>query len=133
MYKIDKEKVKELYLEKGCNIHEIATKMQVKEDSVKKCIERNFKQYKLQHKRIRFKKKEIEKSINYEATKCMSDSIFIKRNPSIYRTTENGDIIVNAPEETLAWDVPRELRNENSKDLVEKRLMKKYKNIKIQR
>jgi hypothetical protein len=130
MDKIDKEKVKELYLEKGFNIHEIAIKMQAKEDTVKKCIQRNFKQYKLQHKRVRCKIKEIEKSINYEATKCMSDSTFIKKNPSIYKTTENGNIIVNAPEETLTWDVPRKLINENNKDLVEKRLMKKYKNKK---
>jgi len=130
MAKIDKEKIKELYLEKGFNIPEIANEMQLKEDSVKKCIQRNFKQYKLQHKRVRFKKKEIEKAINYEATKCMSDSTFINKNPSIYKTIENGDIIIDAPEETLTWDVPRKLINENSKELVEKRLMRTYKDTK---
>ena len=126
MDKIDKEKVKELYLDKGFNIPEISKKMNLKEDSVKKCIQRNFKQYKFQHKMVRFKKNEIEKAINYEATKCMSDCAFINKNPSIYVTTGNGDIIINVPEETLGWDVPRKLRNENSKDLIEKRLRLRY-------
>lgn len=128
MAKIDKEKVKELYLEKGFNIPEIANEMQLKEDSVKKCIQRNFGEYKLQHKRVRFKKKEIEKAINYEATRCMSDGAFINKNPSIYKTKKNGDIVVAAAEETLPWDVPKRLKNEDSKDLVNKRLTKKYKN-----
>ncbi len=125
--KIDKELVKELYLDKGFNASEIASKLKLKEDSVKKCIQRNFEQYKLQHKRVRFKKKEIEKAINHEAMKYMSDSAFVKKNPSIYMTKQNGDIVVNAPEGILPWDVPRRLRNEDSENLVNKRLTRKYK------
>lgn len=125
---IDKDLIKTLYIS-GLNAPEIAEKLNLKIDSVKKCIQRNFEKYKLQHKRTRFKLKEVEKAVNYEATKCMSDSTFIKKNPSIYKTVSNGDIIVNAPEETLPWDVPQRLKNDDSKELYEKRLTK---NIKIQ-
>lgn len=123
--KIDKELVKTLYIS-GLNAPEIAEKLNLKVDSIKKCIQRNFEKYKLQHKKSRLKLKEVEKAINYEATKCMSDSTFIKKNPSIYKTVSNGDIIVNAPEETLPWDVPERLRNNDSKELYEKRVTKKY-------
>lgn len=124
MAKIDKKLVKRLYIS-GLNAPEIAKMLNFKGDSIKKCIERNFSlEDKIQHKKARLETKDIEKAINYECTKCMSDSTFIKRNPSIYRTAENGDIVVNAPEETLPWDVPRILKNENNKELVNKRIIK---------
>lgn len=124
--KIDKELVKALYIS-GLNAPEIAEKLNLKGDSIKKCIQRNFEKYKLQHKKARFKLKEVEKAVNYEATRCMSDSTFIKKNPSIYKTISNGDIVINAPEETLPWDVPKKLKNDDSKELYEKRVTKKYK------
>ncbi len=123
---IDKDSIKTLFIS-GLNAPEIAEKLNLKIDSVKKCIQRNFEKYKLQHKRARFKLKEVEKAVNYEATKCMSDSTFIKKNPSIYKTISNGDIVVNAPEEILPWDVPQRLKNDDSKELYEKRVTKKYK------
>gem|GEM_PF-2563988 len=124
---VDKELVKYLYIEEGLIPSEIAGRLDLKIDTVKKCIERNLKNYLLQHKRTRYKKKEVEKAINYEAISCMGDSAFIKKNPSIYKTISNGDIIVNVPEETLPWDVPRMLKNDDSKELYEKRVTKKYK------
>jgi DNA-binding CsgD family transcriptional regulator len=120
--KVDREVVKILYIDEGLNAPEIAKKLNLKVDSVKKCIHRNFEKDKLQHKKARFNKKEIEKAINYEATKCMTDVAFIKKNPSIYK-------VVAAPEETLPWDVPIRLKNEDSEELVEKRLTSKYKDM----
>ena len=125
--KVDREVVKILYLDEGLNAPEIAKKLNLKVDSVKKCIQRNFEKDKLQHKKARFNKKEIEKSVNYEATRCMSDGAFIKKNPSIYKTNSNGDKVVYVPEESLPWDVPRRLKNEDSENLVNKRLTKRYK------
>lgn len=119
--KIDKELIKTLYIS-GLNTSEIAERLNLKSDTVQKCIKRNFDKYNLQHKRARFKLKEIEKVVNYEATKCISDSVFIKKNPSIYKTIKNGDIILDAPEETIPWDVPRILKNDNSQELYEKRI-----------
>ncbi len=126
---IDKELVRILYIEEGFNANEIAKKLDLKVKSVEKCIQRNFSEGKdkLQHKRTRLQKKEIEKAINYEATKCMSDGTFIKKNPSIYKTASNGDIVINAPEEALPWDVPQRLKNDDSKELYEKRVTRKYK------
>lgn len=124
---IDKELVKKFYLDEGLNANEIAKKLNLNVKSVEKCIQRNFSKNKLQHKRIRFQKKEIEKAVNYEATRCMSDSTFIKKNPSIYKTIENGDIVIDAPKETLSWDVPKRLKNDDSKELYEKRITRKYK------
>ncbi|OOM73974.1 hypothetical protein CLPUN_42120 [Clostridium puniceum] len=124
--KIDKELVKILYIDEGLNSSEIAKKLNLKVKSVEKCIQRNFNKYKLQHKRVRLQKKETEKAINYEATRCMSDGSFIKKNPSIYKTDSNGDIIVNAPEEILTWDVPKKLKNDDSTELYNKRVTKKY-------
>lgn len=129
MAKIDKELVKNLYIS-GLNAPEIAKMLNFKSDSIKKCIERNFSlEDKIQHKKARLETKDIEKAINYESTKCMSDSTFIKRNPSIYKTEKNGDIVVNAPDEFLPWDVPRILKNDNSKELYEKRVTKKYRDV----
>ena len=123
--KIDKESVKTLYIS-GLNASEIAEKLNFKSDSVKKCIQRNFLKYKLQHKRARYEITEVKKAVNHEATKWMSDSSFIKKNPSIYKTIPNGDKVVNAPKETLPWDVPQRLKNDDSKELYEKRVTKKY-------
>lgn len=123
--KIDKELIKTLYIS-GLNAPEISQKLKLNNEMVKKCIQRNFGEFKLQHKRARFKLKEVEKAVNYEATRCMSDSTFIKKNPSIYKTILNGDIIINAPKETLPWDVPGILKNDDSKELYEKRVTKKY-------
>lgn len=124
---IDKELVKKLYLDEGLNASEIAKKLNYNTKSVEKCIQRNFSKNKLDHRKVRIQKKETEKAINYQATRCMSDSTFIKKNPSIYKTIENGDIIVNAPEETLTWDVPKILKNDDSKELYEKRVTRIYK------
>ncbi len=118
---VDKEKVKEFYL-KGKNIPEIAALLNLKKDTVKKCIQRNFSDLKLDHKRIRYRNKQIEQSTNREATKYMSDATFIIKNPSIYTTNENGDIVVNAPEDILTWDVPRKYKNDNSVKLVDARI-----------
>ncbi|WP_023976334.1 hypothetical protein [Clostridium beijerinckii] len=131
MAKIDKKLVKNLYIS-GLNAQEIARMLnfKFKSDSIKKCIERNCSlEDKIKHKKLKIEKREIKKAINYESTKCMSDSTFIKRNPSIYKTRENGDIVVNAPEEFLPWDVPRILKNDNSKELYEKRVTKKYRDV----
>lgn len=121
---IDKQVVKKLYAVEGLNAAEIARKLNQKVDTIKKCIQRNFSDLLLDHKRVRYRNKQIEESINREATKYMSDASFIKKNPSIYKTNCTGDIIVNAPEEILPWDVPRKFKNSNNKKLIDRRIKK---------
>lgn len=113
---LNKSKVKELYL-LGYNAAEISDKINDKVESVRKCIQRNFSELKLDHERalrIRIKdKKDTIRAINYEANKFMGDKSFIMKNRSIYKTNKDGDIVWNkkvAP--IITWDTPRRRVNE---------------------
>ncbi|MBN7575425.1 helix-turn-helix domain containing protein [Clostridium sp. 2-1] len=124
--KLEKEKVKKLYLD-GLKSPEIARKLEVEKDTVKKCIQRNFSHLKHKHDIAVVQRRENIKATNYEANKYMGDSTFIKKNRSIYETKLNGDIVINkrvAP--VVTWDTPKKLINEDSKELYEKRVVKKY-------
>lgn len=124
--KLEKEKVKKLYLG-GLKSSEIARKLGVEKDTVKKCIQRNFSHLKHKHDIAVVQRRENIKATNYEANKYMGDSTFIKKNRSIYETKLNGDIVINkrvAP--VVTWDTPKKLINEDSKELYEKRVIKKY-------
>ncbi|MBN1042532.1 DNA-binding response regulator [Clostridium botulinum] len=111
--KLDKELVKKSYLE-GLTTLEIARKLDLKKDTVKKCIQRNFNYLKRDHEIAVVQRREVIKAVNYESNKFMGDSTFIKKNRSIYKTKPDGDIIIDkevAP--VVTWDTPRRLVNEN--------------------
>ena len=111
--KLNKEIIKKLYLE-GLKAPEIAKKLNLKKDTIKKCIQRNFNNLKYEHEIAAIRRCEVIKAINYEANKFMGDSTFIKKNRSIYKTKLDGDIVINkevAP--VVTWDTPRRLINEN--------------------
>lgn len=110
---LDKEQVKKLYLE-GLKSPEISKKLNSNKETVKKCIQRNFSHLKHIHEVAVARRREVLKSVNYEANKYMGDSTFIKKNRSIYKTNPDGDIVINkevAP--VVTWDTPRRLANEN--------------------
>ncbi|AGK95393.1 hypothetical protein [Clostridium pasteurianum] len=110
---LNREQVKNLYLE-GLNAPEIARRLNSKKDAVIKCIQRNFKDLKQQHDVAVIQRREVLKAVSYEANRYISDSAFIKKNRSIYKTNMNGDIVINkevAP--VVTWDTPRRLVNEN--------------------
>ncbi|MFL0198868.1 DNA-binding response regulator [Clostridium sp. WILCCON 0269] len=110
---LDKEQVKKLYLD-GLTISEIARKLNSNKDTVKKCIQRNFSNLKCDHRIALARKREVLRTVNYEANKYIGDSAFIKKNRSIYKTNPDGDIVINkdvAP--VVTWDTPRRLVNEN--------------------
>ncbi|WP_242862718.1 DNA-binding response regulator [Clostridium botulinum] len=111
--KLNKELIKKLYLE-GLKAPEIAKKLNLKKDTIKKCIQRNFNNLKHDHEIAVVQRREVIKAVNYEANKFMGDSTFIKKNRSIYKTKFDGDIIINkevAP--VVTWDTPRRLGNAN--------------------
>lgn len=119
---IDKEKVKELYL-KGHSSVLIAAELKCKPETVRKCIERNFKQFKNSHLAIKMKNKEIDRITRQESKQYMSDVTFIKKNRSIYTTTIDGDLVIDkniAP--VVSFDTPKRLKNENSLNEVNKRI-----------
>ncbi|WP_333860822.1 helix-turn-helix transcriptional regulator [Clostridium sp.] len=123
---LNKEKVKSLYLE-GLTDAEIARKLNVKKDTVKKCIQRNFNHLRCEHRTALAYRREALKAINYEANKYIGDSAFIKKNRSIYKTNPNGDIVINkdvAPVTT--WDTPRRLANEKEINKIEHPLLEHW-------
>ncbi|SQC85510.1 transcriptional regulator [Clostridium perfringens] len=64
-------------------------------------------------------KKETVKAINYEATREMGDKAFILKNRSIYKTKENGNIILKSENELeckVTWDTPRRLNNDSREE-----------------
>lgn len=121
---IDKEKVKQYHLQ-GLNSFQIAQKLNCKPSAVRKCIERNLKKFRNSHLAAKIANREIDKVTKYECKQFMGDSIFIKKNRSIYKTDLEGNIIINndvAP--VVTFDTPRRLKNENSKNSIDKRIRK---------
>lgn len=119
-----KKRVRELY-RNGYNATEIAqiiTKENEKEgihkkttrEAIKKCIQRNFKDLKREHKENAKARKELERALNYESKKYMSDKELIAKNMSAYETRDNGDIVLRKEEEyVFPSDMPKRLVNQD--------------------
>ena len=121
---LDKNKVKELYIQ-GKNAVYISLELGCSVDAVRKCIQRNLSELKTAHLIAKERDKEILKITRKEACDYMSDKDFIKRNPSIYQTYKNGDIVVNKEVAgALPFDVPKRLNNEFSNERVERNIIK---------
>ena len=115
MVLLNKEKVKELYI-KGYGFTTIAKILNAKPETVRKCIQRNFKEFKNSHEAAKLADKEIKRITRHEAKQYMSDRDFVIRNRSIYKTNVlTGDIKLNKESINAAipFDVPRSLINEN--------------------
>ncbi len=74
---LDKEKVKELYLQ-GHSAAGIAIILKCKSDTVRHCIHRNLKEFKNSHLTSKIISKEIDRITRHEVKRYMSDAIFIK-------------------------------------------------------
>ena len=119
-----KKRVRELY-RNGYNATEIAqiiTKENEKEgihkkttrEAIKKCIQRNFKNLKREHKENAKARKELERALNYESKKYMSDKELIAKNMSAYETRDNGDIVLRKEKEyVFPSDMPKRLVNQD--------------------
>lgn len=121
---LDKEKVKELYLE-GYGPSQISNILNCKPETVRKCIERNFKQFKSSHLATKIRNKEIDKITRHESKQYMSDAAFIEKNRSIYKTNSDGDIVIDvsvAP--VVSFDTPKKFKNENSGKEINKKIIK---------
>lgn len=121
---LDKEKVGQLYLE-GFNAVQIADRLSVKVEAVRKCIQRNYKKFKSSNMASKIRNKEVIRITEYESKRFMSDSVFIKKNRSIYKTNEEGDIILDkAFAKVVTFDTPKKLKNENSTKELDRRIRK---------
>lgn len=113
---MNKELVGQLYCN-GLNVKEIAEQLKINKEAVKKCIQRNFKDFKSIHlknrKHLKFYENEVKKITKYESKQYMSDKTFILKNRSLYETKEDGDIVLKKDiGYAIPWDVPRRLTNE---------------------
>ena len=121
---LDQEKVKELYL-KGHNAVYIASVLNVNVETVRKCIQRKFKNFKSSHMAEKIRRKEVDRVTKYESKKIMSDKTFILKNRSIYKTDSEGNISINkevAP--IVSFDTPKKLVNEYSNNAVNRNIIK---------
>lgn len=121
---LDKERVKELY-QQGYNAEQIAILLECKSSAIRQCIHRNFKNFKTMHTLNKTIDKEILRITKNEVKSYMSDAEFIKRNRSIYKTAENGDIIIDKKVSgIISFDVPVKFKNEFSSERVDKQIKK---------
>lgn len=109
---INKNEVGKLYIT-GYNARQISKILCVNVESVRKCIQRNYSHFRNRHQEALRERKDSIKAINYECNRFISDKSFIQKNRSIYKTKENGDIVLN---KDLGYiftaDTPRRLNNE---------------------
>ena len=107
---INKNEVGKLYIT-GYDARQISEILCVNVESVRKCIQRNYSHFRNRHQEAL--REDSIKAINYECNRFISDKSFIQKNRSIYKTKENGDIVLN---EDLGYiftaDTPRRLNNE---------------------
>lgn len=121
---LDIEKVKELYL-KGYNPCQIAIVLKCNSSTIRQCIHRNLKEFRKSHLAEKIRRKEVDKITRHESKQYMSDKDFIKRNRSIYKTNESGDIVLNKEvAQIVSFDTPKILINEYEEERVNKSIIK---------
>ena len=113
--KLDKEKIERLYL-KGYNYIEIAKVFNWKPESVRKCIQRNFKELKSQHELERDRRKAIDRALKREVNGFMTSRNFVKMNPSIYTQNSKGELVLKKSAVCYTEDTPRISINEGLRE-----------------
>ena len=113
--RLDKQQIERLYL-KGYNYLEIANTFKWKPESVRKCIQRNFKDLKSNHEAERERRKAIDKALNREVNSFMSGRSFVKTNPSVYKQNNKGDLVLKKGTVCYTNDTPKVLRNEELRE-----------------
>ncbi|MDZ4994498.1 DNA-binding response regulator [Clostridium perfringens] len=122
------------YYNSGYTFKEIANMMFMSERAVKKRVQNWFSsleedkiynlkyRHELERKRRKIPIQETIKAINYEATREMGDKAFVLKNRSIYKTRENGNIVLKTENELdckVTWDTPKRLNNDSREEIRE--------------
>ncbi|HAT4340671.1 sigma factor-like helix-turn-helix DNA-binding protein [Clostridium perfringens] len=108
---------------KGFTHKEIAVILNLKENTVKtkvnrtlsKMTEREQMDLREQHNLNKLERRDIKRALNYECNKEIGNRAFIKSNRSIYKTRENGNIVLKSEKElgcSISWDTPKNLVND---------------------
>lgn len=118
--RLNKDEVKELYV-RGYNAKEIANilknrgQINIKSDTVQRCINRNFYKLKSEHKKNRDINKDIKKSIDNMNNSFMSNSSLLKMNRQRYNYNKNGNLVFDESIGKRPYDLPKTyyIRNNN--------------------
>jgi hypothetical protein len=114
--RIDKNKVRELYV-KGYNAKEISSilskikEVDIKSDTVQRCINRNFSDLKLNHTKARNLNKDIKRSIDIMNNSFMSNSSLLKYNRQSYKYNKNGNLVFDEERGKRPNDLPKNFYN----------------------
>lgn len=110
--RLNKDEVKELYV-RGYNAKEIAKilenrgQINIKSDTVQRCINRNFFDLKFEHKKNRDINKDIKKSIDNMNNSFMSNSSLLKMNRQRYNYNKNGNLVFDESIGKRPYDLPK--------------------------
>ena len=108
---------------KGFTHKEIAVILNLKENTVKtkvnrtlnKMTDREQMDLREQHNLNKLERRDIKRALNYECNKEIGNRAFIESNRSIYKTRENGNIVLKSSKElgcNVTWDTPKNLIND---------------------
>lgn len=110
--RLNKDEVKELYA-KGYNAKEIAKilkgrgQINIKSDTVQRCINRNFYKLKSEHLKNRNINKDIKKSIDNMNNSFMSNSSLLKMTRQRYNYNKNGNLVFDESAGKRPYDLPK--------------------------
>ncbi|MBD8045838.1 hypothetical protein [Clostridium faecium] len=115
---LDKTKVKELY-ELGYNSSEISKILGENKETVKKCIQRNFKGSVIKHKdkreellleKQKWRNRDCKRAVNATNNRYIGDDQLIRWNRQSYNTSSNGTLVFDASRGAIPGDLPRSYR-----------------------
>lgn len=89
--RVNKEKVKDYYT-RGYNAKEIGKFLNLKADTVQRCINRNFSDLKFNHRKARALNKDIKRALDNTNNSYISNSSFLKQNRQAYSYNRNMNI-----------------------------------------
>ena len=110
--RIDKQKVKDLYL-KGYNAKEISNilsrikEVDIKSDTIQRCINRNFSGLKINHIKARNLNKDIKRCVDIINNSFMSNSSLLKYNRQSYKYNKNGNLVFDEKRGKRPNDLPK--------------------------
>ena len=108
----------------GCTALEISIKLNRTKESTQKRIQYLKKKkiiFELDRKLKQIELREINKAINYENSKLMSDSSLIKSSLSAYKNNSTGDLVLDTEKAKIngyeyTYDMPNKLRNNEGRE-----------------
>lgn len=104
--RLDKEKIKRMYI-MGLNYDEIADRLNYNKSSVRSCINRNFSNFRFEHRKNRDLNKSMIKAINQENNSFIGNRALLKWNRQSFNYNKNGNLVFNERRGKRPKDLPK--------------------------